>query len=240
MTSADKIERLVHICYTTRRRPVMAYLKSRKMTKEVAEQFRLGCFPASIDDLIKELGSEFLVDIGVLYKREDSARKLYSPFQIYPLIIPIRDVNGKFVGIAGRSLASEAERKASGAPKYINSQYDKANHLFGLNHAKQAIREKNQAIVVEGYFDVITSHQAGIKNVVATLGTFFSARQTLLLARYCEKVRLLFDADEAGQRAADRCRIVDGLNFERMYLPKGFKDIDEYIADNKNPDLDLF
>lgn len=231
---AEDMRRLVEICFEHlhKRKPIVRYLKERHIAQDTIDRFYLGAFPAHLDVLLKEFSTDFLVNAGVFYRREDSAYKLYSPFSVYPLIIPIADVNGEWIGIAGRTLLSEGERKFKGSVKYINSQYDKANHLFGLNHAKQSIRNRNRGIVVEGYFDVIASHQAGLENVIATLGTFLSLRQIMLLSRYCEDVKLLFDEDEAGRRAADRSvefRAVEGIRLEKVFLPPGFKDIDEYI-----------
>ncbi len=96
--------------------------------------------------------------------------------------------------------------------------------------------------MVEGYFDVITSHQAGLTNVVATSGTYLSTKQTMLLSRYCENIKVLFDNDEAGQRASEkfikRCA-TDGINLKEVFLPDGYKDIDEYITKSKPSNFDI-
>lgn len=230
--------KLVEICYdqVNKNKLVREYLKQREITQKTIDKFYLGAFPGDLRVLLKEFDVEFLKKSGIIYQADK------SPFRFYPLIIPIWDVNNNFIGIGGRTMMSEEQRKATGYPKYKNSEYAKAHHLFGLNYAKQTIREKNAAIVVEGYFDVITSHQAGLTNIVATSGTYLSARQTMLLSRYCENINVLFDNDEAGQRAAEkftkRCA-TDGVKLKEIFLPDGYKDIDEYIVNGKPANLNI-
>lgn len=229
--------KLAEICYEQlpKNKLIQEYLKKRQITKQTIDKFYLGAFPTDLRVLLKEFDVEFLKKNGLIYQADK------SPFQLYPLIIPIWDANDNFVGIGGRTLMPEKQIKALGYPKYKNSQYDKRNHLFGLNYAKQNIRSKNAAIVVEGYFDVISSHQAGLTNVVSTSGTYLSPKQTLLLSRYCEDIKILFDNDAAGKRAAEkfipRCQM-DGVRLKEAFLPDGYKDIDEYIVKSPNYNLD--
>ncbi len=231
--------KLAEICYDQlpKNKTVSEYLKHREISQSTIDKFYLGAFPNDLRVLLKEFDTEFLKKNGIIYQADK------SPFKFYPLIIPIWDVNNNFIGVGGRTMMPEAQFKSLGYPKYKNSQYDKANHLFGLNYAKQTIREKNTAIVVEGYFDVISSHQAGLTNVVATSGVFLSPKQTLLLSRYSEDIKILFDNDEAGKRAAQKYlerRATAGVNLKEMFLPDGFKDIDEYIVKAKPENLDNF
>lgn len=224
-----EMERLSEICSDTLKKnnTMREYLKTRKMNNDTIEKFNVGAFPTNLKILLREFEPRFLLETGILYKADQ------SPFKFYPLIIPIRDVNNNFIGIGGRSMLSELQRRSMGYPKYKNSTYDKAHNLFGLNYAKQSIRETGSAILVEGYFDVITSHQAGIKNVVATSGTYLSSRQILLLSRYCENIKLLFDNDDAGNRTTEKLlERYKGFNlsFSKLKLPYGFKDIDELIC----------
>lgn len=229
--------KLAEICYDhlQKNKVVREYLRSREIARNTIDQFYLGAFPNDLRVLLKEFDVDFLKKNGIIYQADK------SPFSFYPLIIPIWDVNNNFIGIGGRTMMSQAQLTSMGYPKYKNSQYDKANHLFGLNYAKQSIRNKDSSIVVEGYFDVITSHQAGLTNVVATSGTFLSFKQTMLLARYSENIKVLFDNDKAGQRASEkfikRCS-VDGISLKEVFLPDGYKDIDEYIVKCK-PDFDI-
>lgn len=229
--------KLVEICYEHLQKDnlIKEYLRSRNISKPTIDNFYLGAFPTDLRILFKEISPEFLKKHGIIYQADK------SPFKLYPLIIPIWDVNNNFIGIGGRTMMTEAQRKPLGYPKYKNSNYDKANHLFGLNYAKQSIRNNNAAIVVEGYFDVISSHQAGLTNVVSTSGTFLSSKQTMLLSRYSENINVLFDNDEAGKRASEKyikkCAI-DGVKLKEVFLPDGYKDIDEYIVDGKPTNFD--
>lgn len=231
--------KLTEICYNELQKNDMIkeYLKTREISKNTIDKFYLGAFPSDLRILLKEIDGDFLKKNGIIYQADKSA------FKLYPLIIPILDVNNNFIGIGGRTLMSEAQRKLFGYPKYKNSEYSKAQHLFGLNLAKKSIREKNTTIVVEGYFDVISSHQAGLTNVVATSGTYLSAKQTMLLSRYGTNIRMLFDNDEPGKRASEKfikkCA-TDGVNFKEIFLPDGFKDIDEYIIKNNLINFDNF
>lgn len=221
--------KLAEICYDNLQKNtvILEYLKERQITKSTIDKFCLGAFPTDLRVLLKEFVPEFLLKNGIVY---DASK---TPFYLYPLIIPIRDVNDNFIGIGGRTLLSQEKQKYLGVPKYKNSVYPKMEHMFGLNFAKQAIRKKNAGIVVEGYFDVITSHQAGLCNVVATSGTFLTTHQVMLLSRYCENIKILFDNDAAGKRASKKfleARATSGVNLREMFLPDGYKDIDEYIV----------
>jgi len=137
-------------------------------------------------------------------------------------MIPIFNLSGKPIAFGGRTL------KKGEPAKYVNSPetmlYSKSNVLYGLNFSRQFIRERKEVIIVEGYFDLISLYQAGIKNVVASSGTAFTAQQARLLARFAEMAYLFFDADSAGQAAA--MRSVDvlydaGLEVMVMIPPEG-------------------
>lgn len=237
MTALYKnMAKLVDICYNELgdNKLVQNYLKKRNITKKTIDTFFLGAFPTNLKILLKEFGPDFLIHNGIMYKADTSS------FKYYPLIIPITDVDGNFVGVGGRTLMTSSQLKNTGYPKYKNTRYDKRNHLFGLNLAKNHIRTKDASIVVEGYFDVITSYQHGLCNVVATSGVFLSLRQTLLLSRYCENIQLLFDNDEAGHKASTKSlnkTTLEGISVKEIFLPTGYKDIDEYINANKNIDI---
>src|SRR5574341_44756 len=122
------------------------------------------------------------------------------------LVIPIRDLRGNVVGFGARALAADA------TPKYLNSPqgalFDKSRLLFGLSHARRAIREAETAVIVEGYMDVMQAHQAGYANVIAQMGTALTESQLKLLSRYATRLILALDPDTAGQMATDRGREV--------------------------------
>ncbi len=213
------------------------YLKSRGIGKSTAQMFGIGFAPPGWDGLIKAVSSKGikpsdLERAGLAIKKEG----YYDRFR-NRLMVPIRTVAGRVVGFGGRVLPGDD------SPKYINSPetevYKKGRILFGLDVSKNDIRAKNEAVVVEGYFDLITLFQSGIKNVVAASGTGFTAEQAALLARFCERVVLIYDSDSAGVKAAFRaCGVLynSGLEPRLVKLPKGF-DPDSFVRDRQAEEL---
>ena len=161
------------------------------------------------------------------------SRGFYDRFR-HRVMVPISDRQGRIIGFGGRSLDG-------GEPKYLNSPetevFEKGKHLFGLDRAANPIRSDDRAVVVEGYFDVIALHAAGITNAVASLGTALSSQQITQLCRCCESKRLIlnFDTDRAGIRAAQRAigeveqlALQGQLELRVLQLPAG-KDPDEFL-----------
>ena len=148
------------------------------------------------------------------------------------LIFPISDDRGRVVGFGGRAL------KKGDEPKYLNSPdspvYNKSKVLYGLHLAKEHIKDKDLAVVVEGYMDVISSYQAGVKNVVASSGTALTEPQLKLLKRFTKNIAFCFDTDAAGQdalrRAIESAQPLD-LNLKIVLIP-GYKDPDECVKDS--------
>jgi DNA primase len=155
--------------------------------------------------------------------------------------MPISDVYGHAIAMAGRTRLSEQEREKKRLQKYMNSTYDKSCHLFGLNFAKRSILRSNVAYVVEGYFDVIMPHQMGIENVVAVCGAYFSTRHLALLSRYTENIVLLFDNEPVAQERATRIaerKKRDGIMLTAANpLPTGVKDIDQFLKERPRGEL---
>ncbi len=182
-------------------------IAARGVSDEMAELFELGAAPDRWDGLLitaqsKNIPLSALHETGLL-KRRPSGDGAYDAFR-NRLIFPIHDQIGRPVAFGGRVLGEAGE----GEPKYLNSPesrlFDKSSTLYGLRQAFRDIQNERLAIVTEGYTDVIACHQAGIRNVVATLGTALTTRHATLLKRLCDVVVLLFDGDEAGMKAADR------------------------------------
>ncbi len=180
------------------------YVARRGITPETTYRFALGYAPPAWDALLSALTArdytpEDLARVGLVRERDQGG---YYDALRDRLIFPIRDVRGRIVGFGGRALHAEQ------VPKYINSPqtplFDKGRMLYGLDLAKDAIRTEERAVLVEGYMDVIAAHQAGFANVVASLGTALTGEQLRLLHRYSPNLVLALDADEAGQRAAER------------------------------------
>jgi DNA primase len=192
-------------------KPGLDYLHSRGLTDSTIEQFRLGMSPDKWTGLVDtaarlRLTGEQLEAAGLARRRGDG-----SPYDVFRnrVMFPIIDATNRVIAFGGRVL--QEKRDETGAivdPKYLNSPetklFNKSEALYGLNHAKPAIIKSNQAVIVEGYMDVIACHQAGVHNVVATLGTSLTPQHASILRRFCQTIVLLFDSDDAGYRAADR------------------------------------
>jgi len=210
------------------------YLTNRNLSARTIERYKLGAFPKDLRVLLNKMHSDELIDNGIIWNASESKFKYDNIY--YPVVIPIRDVNGRTIAVACRTLENDISRKELGIPKYKNSEYKKAHHLYGLDSAIDAIRKYDKVFVVEGYFDVISCHQSGIMNVVATGGTWLSKRQVALLSRYTENIVLLFDNDEPGRKSANK--VINNLanssflkvNLMHKFTPNGYNDIDEYLC----------
>ena len=178
------------------------YLKKRGLTGETASRFGIGYAPDAWDGLIKQLGQsdaalQALTQTGLLIER-DSKNGFYDRFR-QRVMFPIRDSRGRTIGFGGRIIDQ-------GEPKYLNSPetelFHKGRELYGLYEARQATRQLKQLLVVEGYMDVVSLHQAGITYAVATLGTATTPDHLKRLFRACNTVVFCFDGDRAGRAAA--------------------------------------
>lgn len=183
----------------------LGYLRQRSISQESITEFKIGLSPARWDSLLqwmvkKGYKGEELLKAGLALRGERSQGSLYDRFR-QRLMFPIRDLRGEVVGFGGRILGK-------GEPKYLNSPDSEIFHksvlLYGLFEHKTDIISRSEAVVVEGYTDVILPHQFGMKTFVATLGTAFGEGHIRLLARFCRRIVLLFDGDEAGLSAAQR------------------------------------
>ena len=180
------------------------YLAKRGIDPDVARSFGLGLSPEGWDGLLtfmrgQRVPPEALESAGLVIRR-DSGTGLYDRFR-GRLMFPIRDLQGRVVAFGGRGFGDEQ-------PKYLNSPetaiYTKGNLLYAADIARATIRDKNRALLVEGYVDCLMAHQHGFAETVAALGTAFTPAQLGILRRYCEEVVTFFDADAAGQKAAER------------------------------------
>lgn len=204
------------------------YLKERSLTEETIVHFGLGYSNKKSDDLyqyLKNLGyeDELLRQSGLISMEE--AKGAFDKFW-NRVMFPIMDVNNKVIGFGGRVMGE-------GAPKYLNSPetkiFDKSRNLYGLNFARQS--RMSYLLICEGYMDVISLHQAGFTNAVASLGTAFTALQAKLLSRYTKEVLLTYDSDGAGMKAALRAIPIikeAGLSVKVINM-QPYKDPDEFI-----------
>ncbi len=208
--------------------------KKRGLSKEIVQEFRIGYAP---DD--GEAAVRFLMKKG-FSKKELAEAGLTNRFggDIFRgrMTVPLMDASGQVIGFTGRILKDDPK-----APKYLNTPqtlvYDKSRHVFGLSQAKEAIRKLEYSVIVEGNLDVVSSHQAGVKNVVASAGTALTEWHLKALARLSHDVRLAFDADKAGLAATERAIPIAGaagVELSIVGLPEGVKDPDELIQRDGN------
>ena len=201
----------------------------RKISKEIAREFGVGYAPSTGDALVK-----FMKSRGI--KAEDINKagltnRFGGDMFRKRMTVALMDQSGQVIGFTARTINDEPN-----SPKYMNTSqtiiYDKGRHVFGFSQAKEAIRKQNFAVIVEGNMDVISSHQAGVKNVVATAGTAMTLAHLKTLSRLTNKIKLAFDNDAAGLAATERAiELSRGINVDLyiVSLPDGAKDPDELI-----------
>jgi len=206
-------------------RPAVSYLKERGITGITARTFRLGFAPDSWDGLLTHMRARnypesLLSEAGLIKQRE--AGGYYDTFR-NRIIFPFMDRRNRVIGFGGRLMGDEET-----GPKYLNSPetplYSKGKVLYGLPQAVQTMLKEERALLVEGYFDVMSLHQAGIEAVVAASGTAFTNDQALILKRLVKKVLMLFDADPAGTKAAlgsYASLVAEGLEVAFLAMPPG-------------------
>jgi DNA primase len=213
-------------------RPALEYLRQKRgYEKQTLLDFRFGFSPDGGKELLKFLSAKgFSCDelkrAGLINQRGSDYFDMFRG----RIMIPLLDPQGRPVGFTARQLVDSKD-----SPKYINTQstllYDKSRQVFGLSQAKEAIRKSGFVVVVEGNLDVVASHQAGVKNVVASAGTALTSYHLKSLQRFTADVRLSFDEDRAGQEAAQRAIPLAqtlGIELSMITIPSG-KDPDELI-----------
>lgn len=208
------------------------YLEKRGYNREVFKKYGLGYAPTGGSDLYKAaqnagIDEKYLVE-GDLIKPSQRGEGYYDTFR-GRLMFPIFGTTGKVIAFAGRVLGNEK------TAKYINSSqtkvYNKSEVVYGVNFAKNEIRKNKEVILVEGYTDVITLHEHGVKNVVASSGTALTSGQMKILNRYGEKIIMIYDADNAGQAAMKRgidIALAQGMEVQLLELPDG-EDPDSFV-----------
>ena len=213
------------------------YFAKRRIPWKTITVYGLGYAPDGRDTLVKHLTSktfrpEEILEAGLAVTREGQIRDKFRDRVMFPII----DVRGNVIGFGGRVMHNEKEINGYSIPKYLNSPetpvFDKGRNLFSLNLAKDS--KASELILCEGYMDVISVYQAGVHNIVATLGTAITENQARLMLRYANEILICYDMDEAGTKAA--LRAIDVISQaggrSRVIRLKNAKDPDEYI--NKN------
>lgn len=226
----------------------LAYFRERGINDAMIKRFHLGYSLDKRDDLYhtalqKGYNEKYLFDTGLCYKTErGTVQDRFRGRVIYPVFT----VSGKVVAFGGRTLRKDKE-----VAKYVNSPesqiYRKSYELYGLYQAKQAIVKKDKCILVEGYMDVISMHQSGVENVVASSGTSLTEGQIRMIHRFTDNVTVIYDSDPAGIKASLRgidLLLAEGLNIKVMLLPDGddpdsfaqshtSSEVEEYLSANE-------
>ena len=212
----------------------LAYLHGRGIDDEIIQEFNLGFAPDAWNKLSsafvrRDIRPDLLEECDLSRKRQDGS--LYDRFR-NRVMIPICDERGRIVGFGGRIIEQDSQQQA----KYLNSKetalFNKRRLLFGMDKAYRHIEKEGFALVVEGYMDVISVYAAGIKNVVASLGTAFTHEQCRKLLKYASQIYFCYDSDAAGQSAISRAieiaREQENAIIKVVQMPDG-KDPDEFI-----------
>ncbi len=222
--------------------PARKYLQKRGLTEETITEWQIGYSPddwRATGDFLRSKGfnDHDIMRAGMVIASNKGGRP-YDRFR-GRIMFPLADISGQTVGFSARISPDKEEKEKMG--KYINSPqtivYDKSKIIFGLDKARQHIRQQDYAIIVEGQMDVISAHQFGYKNTVASSGTALTSGQLQQIKRYSNNIKLAFDMDEAGQMAADRgisAALSLEMNIKVIELPSG-KDPDECL--HKDPKI---
>ena len=204
-------------------------VKKRGLTRQTIQDFMVGFAPDDGSSLVTALtkrgfSKQELADAGLTNR---FGGDLYRG----RMVVALMDATGRVIGFTGRIIQDEAN-----APKYLNTPqtllFDKSRHIFGLSQAKEVIRKSDEVVIVEGNLDVVSSHQAGVRQVVATAGTAITEQHLKALSRLASRVKLAFDGDKAGLNATERAIKLSqtiGVELEVVSLPEGSKDPDELI-----------
>jgi len=203
----------------------LSYFRERGYRDDIIKKFELGYSPEAWEALYTAAGrasfsEEFLEETGLIVRKDDG--KAYDRFR-GRVMFPIHNLTGRVLGFGGRTLKTDKK-----TPKYVNSPesliYHKSDILYGLYFAKKAITEQDSCFLVEGYADVISMHQAGVENVVASSGTSLTTGQIRLISRYTKNVTILYDGDAAGIKASLRgmdMLLEEGMNVKVLLFPDG-------------------
>jgi len=206
------------------------YLKKRGLNEKIIDEFKIGYSLSNWDGLLnylrkKDLNTKIAYELGLL--KMNNKGRYYDTFR-GRIIFPIFSETGKVLAFGGRTIINDE-------PKYLNSSdnpiYKKGFNLFGFNITKESIREKNSCVLVEGYMDMISLYQAGVKNVVASLGTALTENQIHLLKRFSDEIYLFYDSDDAGVEASIRAieRILQTGTIPSIIINNKTKDPDDFV-----------
>jgi len=224
---------------------VLEYLKKRGINADIIKEFKIGYATKEYDDLYKYMikkghNHDLLTKSGLFTLKDVAGKGIYDKFRLR-LMFPIFDHMGRVIAFGGRALAKDQ------VPKYLNSPdtaiYSKGKVLYGLSHSKHYIKEADKVVVVEGYFDVISLYQGGVKNVVASSGTALTTDQVRLIKRFTKNIVSCFDTDGAGMDATKRAyEVVQDaeMDMKTLKMPIGFKDPADFMLEKGDVGKDEF
>ena len=242
---SDKLSKVVKACQTLLDYPQAEkhkrYIKTR-MSSYYIEKYEFGYFPSDhelflLEDLVDK---EILKELRLTYPKRGYVEEVSKGlFNYNNLILPYYGEYGNIIALAGRTLLDEREQRKLGVSKYKNSFFEKSLHLFGLNRAKRAIETQGCAFLVEGQIDCIKCITHGHFNVVALTGSNLTSYQVYLLKKMTKKIYLLFDNDDAGNKAASKAihQFKRYIDIEKLNIPNKFNDIDECLSNGDEHDL---
>ena len=220
----------------------LSYFLERGFREDIIRKFQLGFSPTAWDTFTKTAlqngySEKYLVDSGLTISKDG---KHYDRFR-ERVMFPIHNLTGKVIGFGGRILTSDKNK-----PKYVNSPesevYNKSKSLYGIWLARNSIVARDNCFLVEGYTDVISLHQSGIENVVASSGTSLTTDQIRLISKFTRNITILYDGDPAGIKASFRgidMILEQGMNVKVVLFPDG-EDPDSYARKHSSSDLEAF
>jgi DNA primase len=222
----------------------LSYFRERGFTPAIIEKFQLGYCLDEWDTftktaIAKGYNADYLAKTGLSIRRDDGT--LYDRFK-GRVMFPIHNLSGRTIAFGGRTLITDKAKAA----KYVNSPecdiYSKSKVLYGLHFSKTAIVQQDMCLLVEGYTDVISLHQAGVENVVASSGTSLTTEQIKLISRYTKNIVMLYDGDAAGIKASFRgldMILQEGLNVRIVLFPDG-EDPDSFARSHRSEEVQKF
>jgi len=221
------LSQVAQYCHDKLNNTARQYLAGRGVSNEFIEAFGLGFSPFEVEDMVSVLGRDNLLKAGVIFESE--GEKIYSLIR-NTITFPFINHHGKVVSVSFRPIQSNEVIKNKNLRKYWHITFTKGSFLYGINRARDAIREQKVAIAVEGQFDVIVSHQFGFTNTVGVVGSALTAQQIKLISRSTKNLIVVFDGDEAGQKASEKVRLIEteGLTIKTARLPDG-DDVDSFL-----------
>jgi DNA primase len=205
----------------------LRYLHGRGVEDEFIRIFQLGYCPFEVEELVAEIGRENLLKEGMIFETEEGEIRCLIRNSI---VFPFVNQYGRVVSISFRPMQSNEVIKSKNLRKYWHTSFGKSSFLYGLDKALPTIRREETAIVVEGQFDVIVSHQFGITNAIGVGGTALTAQHVKMLSRFANKIITAFDGDEAGRNASEKAKLRASKDIKILTanLPDG-DDVDSFL-----------